>query len=183
VTGGVGVFFDRDGVLCEPIVRDGHAYAPTAVEDFRLVPDGATQVARVRAAGLRTFVFTNQPEIASRLLAPEDLERMHVLLREAMPFDEVYVCPHATDSGCGCHKPEPGMLLRAATDWALDLSRCFVIGDRWRDIEAGHAVGCYTVLLERSYSNCATAHVAVPDLRAAVDAVLLALAERPGAAQ
>jgi D-glycero-D-manno-heptose 1,7-bisphosphate phosphatase len=180
VTGKTAVFLDRDGVLCEAIVRDdGKPYAPTRFEDFALVADGAQQVARLRAAGLLALVFTNQPEIANGLLQPAELERMHAVLRTQMAVDDIYVCPHGKNDGCACHKPLPGMLTAAAREWRVDLEQSFVIGDRWRDIDAGRAVGCFTVLLERPYSACTTANVAVADLASAVDLVLDRVGRKP----
>ncbi|MBI2756455.1 MAG: HAD family hydrolase [Chloroflexi bacterium] len=166
------VFLDRDGVLAREIVRDNRAYAPTALEDFALVDGVGEQVRRLQEAGLARLVFTNQPEVARGLLSWDTLDAMHQRLRDAAPIDEVYVCPHDQDDGCACRKPSPGMLTTAAERWDIDLSRSFVIGDRWRDIEAGRAVGCCTILLERPYSECMTADHRVATFAEAVDAVL-----------
>jgi D-glycero-D-manno-heptose 1,7-bisphosphate phosphatase len=166
------VFLDRDGVLAQEIVRDGEAFAPTRFEDFRLVEGAAAQVDRLRAAGLLCIVFTNQPEVARGLLAVDTLDRMHQHLRASMAVDDVMVCPHVDADACACRKPSPGMLREAAERWDVDLQRSFVVGDRWRDIDAGRAVGCYTVLLERAYSNCTAVDARVADLTEAVDLIL-----------
>jgi D-glycero-D-manno-heptose 1,7-bisphosphate phosphatase len=170
------VFLDRDGVLVETEVRDGAAYAVTTLAEFRVVPDAAEQVARLRAAGLVCIVFTNQPEVARGTIAPEVLAAMHNVLRAAVPLDDVYVCPHDEGDGCACRKPRPGMLHDAAARWDVSLADSFVIGDRWRDVDAGRAAGCYAVLLEREYSACTTADARVATLHEAVDAVLARLA-------
>jgi D-glycero-D-manno-heptose 1,7-bisphosphate phosphatase len=170
------VFLDRDGVLVETEVRDGAAYAVTTLAEFRVVPDAAEQVARLRAAGLVCIVFTNQPEVARGTIAPEVLAAMHNVLRAAVPLDDVYVCPHDEGDGCACRKPRPGMLHDAAARWDVSLAGSFVIGDRWRDVDAGRAAGCYAVLLEREYSACTTADARVATLHEAVDAVLARLA-------
>ncbi len=174
------VFLDRDGVLNEAMIRDSRAYAPLTLEDFRLVEGAGAQVGRLRRAGLVPIVFTNQPEIARGALAPEILDRMHERLRAAVPVEDVLVCAHDPDDGCACHKPKPGMLHAAAARWDLDLQGSFVVGDRWRDIDAGRAGGCYTVLIERPYSQCATAHTSVPTLAAAVDHILARLGHAAG---
>jgi D-glycero-D-manno-heptose 1,7-bisphosphate phosphatase len=166
------VFLDRDGVLCDAIVRSGRAHAPTALQEFRLVGHAASQVARLRQAGFVCLVFTNQPELARGTLAPDALQAMHRLLQEQITIDGVYVCPHDPSDGCECHKPKPGMLRAAARDWSLSLQDSFVIGDRWRDVDAGRAVGCFTILLERPYSACFTADACRADLEGAVDLVL-----------
>ncbi len=166
------VFLDRDGVLNEAIVRGGRAYAPVTLDEFRLVADSAVQVARLREAGLVCIVFTNQPEVARGVLPREVLDAMHSRLRTTAAVDDVFVCEHDPAAGCECHKPRPGLIHQAATRWDISLPASFVIGDRWRDVEAGRAAGCYTVLIQRSYSQCSTADAYVPDLGQAVDVVL-----------
>ncbi len=176
------VFLDRDGVLAEAIVRaDGKSYAPTRVADFVLVPEAAAQVARLRAAGFLCIVFTNQPELANGLLLPADLDEMHRRMRAAITLDDVYVCPHDKSEGCRCHKPATGMLDDAAARWDIDLAASFVIGDRWRDVDAGRAAGCYAILIERPYSAASWADARVDTLGQAVDAVLREAGPRPPA--
>lgn len=165
-------FLDRDGVLVETLVRGGLARAAVTLAEFRICPEAPAQVARLKAAGLRPIVFTNQPEVARGTLSPGVLDRMHSQLRAAVGVDDILVCGHLDGDGCACRKPRPGMLEAAARKWNLDLSASFVVGDRWRDIDAGRAVGCYTVLIERPYSECREADARVADLTGAVDAVL-----------
>jgi D-glycero-D-manno-heptose 1,7-bisphosphate phosphatase len=166
------VFLDRDGVLVETCVRDNRAYAVLSLDEFRLCPEAGPQVARLRAAGLLPIVFTNQPEVARGALHSATLDRMHERLRAGVSIADVFVCPHDAAADCACRKPRPGMLHAAAAKWGLDLGASFVIGDRWRDIEAGRVTGCYTVLLDRPYSDCASADARVVGLADAVDAVL-----------
>src|SRR5207248_10850670 len=103
----------------------------------------AELVARLRTAGLVCVVFTNQPEVARGVIAPGVLDAMHDKLRVAVPVDDIYVCPHDGGEGCACRKPRPGMLRAAAARWDVSLADSFVVGDRWRDVDAGRAVGCY----------------------------------------
>src|SRR6266536_1778082 len=174
------VFLDRDGVLAEAIVRaDGKSYAPTRVEDFVLVPEAPAQVQRLRDAGFVCIVFTNQPELANGELASSDLDAMHRTMRAAIPLDDVYVCPHDKSEGCRCHKPATGLLDDAAARWDVDLATSFVIGDRWRDIGAGRAAGCYSIRLDRPYSACEVADARVQTLTEAVEMVLRLAAPTP----
>jgi D-glycero-D-manno-heptose 1,7-bisphosphate phosphatase len=129
-------------------------------------------VARLRQAGFLCIVFTNQPEIARGHLSERTLEAMHRALRDAVVLDDVLVCMHDSSDSCECHKPKPGMLHAAVNRWDIDLARSFVIGDRWRDVEAGRAAGCYTVLIQRPYSQCSTADACVEGLDQAVDTIL-----------
>ena len=166
------MFLDRDGVLAREIVRDGTAYAPTRVEDFVLVPEAGEQVQRLRDAGFLCIVFTNQPELATGELLRDDLDEMHRRLRAAVPVDDIFFCPHHRSEGCRCYKPALGMIEDAVARWDVDLAASYVVGDRWRDVDAGRAAGCYAVLIERPYSNATWASVRVSTLTEAVDAVL-----------
>jgi D-sedoheptulose 7-phosphate isomerase len=167
------VFLDRDGVLAEAIVReDGKSYAPTRVEDFALVAGAEAQVQRLRDAGFLCIVFTNQPELANGELLRDDLDTMHQQLAAAVPLDDIYVCPHDKSEGCPCHKPATAMLDGAAARWGIDLATSYVIGDRWRDVDAGRNAGCYSILIDRPYSAASWADARVATLTEAVDTVL-----------
>jgi D-glycero-D-manno-heptose 1,7-bisphosphate phosphatase len=168
-------FLDRDGVLVETLVRDNRAFAPVALDEFRLEKDAALHVGRLAEAGLLPIVVTNQPEMARGLIAPAVLEEMHERLRKAVPVEDVFVCVHDAGEGCECRKPKPGMLHAAAEKWDIDLARSFMVGDRGSDVEAGWAAGCYTVLIERPYSGSARPDARARDLASAVDVVLARL--------
>ena len=156
------VFLDRDGVLNEAIVRDGRPYPPARVEDLKLIPDTASLI-RLKEAGFLLIVVTNQPDVARKTQTQEVAEAIHAAIQAAMPIDEFRVCWHDDAASCDCRKPKPGLLLQAAAHWDIDLSRSFMIGDRWRDIDAGVAAGCATVLIDRHYTE--RAPQAPPDLR------------------
>ena len=166
------VFLDRDGVLVETLVRDNRAFAALSLAEFQIAAGAGSEVARLRGAGLLPLVFTNQPDVGRGRLTPDTLEEMHVRLRRAVPVEDIFVCGHDGGAGCECRKPKPGLLQAAAEKWDVDLRRSFVIGDRWQDIDAGRAVGCYTILIERSYSGDPAADARVPDLAGAVQIVL-----------
>ncbi|HEX2714975.1 MAG TPA: HAD-IIIA family hydrolase, partial [Candidatus Acidoferrales bacterium] len=101
----------------------------------------------LRGAALRALVVTNQPEIARGQLARAELERMHARLRRMVPLDAIYLCPHDDGDACACRKPMPGLLERAARAWHVSMTESFLIGDSWRDVAAGKAAGCTTILL------------------------------------
>lgn len=147
------VFLDRDGVLVATEVRGGKPFAALTLEDFAILPAAPAAVGALKAAGFVTVVVTNQPEIARGNVDSATMDAMHARLRAAMPIDAVYVCPHDSGEGCGCRKPAPGMLLAAAADLDLDLAASYMVGDRWRDVGAGRAAGCTTVLIECGYDE------------------------------
>ncbi|MBI4477891.1 MAG: HAD-IIIA family hydrolase [Acidobacteria bacterium] len=81
------------------------------------------------------------------------MEEIHDRIRQHVALDDLRVCFHTDEDDCPCRKPRPGMLVDAARDWDIDLSASFMIGDRWRDIEAGHAAGCRTLLVGQPYDE------------------------------
>ena len=149
------VFLDRDGVLNRPVVRDGIPFPPARVEELQLYPDVVDGCAELKKAGFLLIVVTNQPDVGRRTQSREIVEAMHAHLRTAIPFlDAIEVCFHAgTAHGepCECRKPKPGLLLRAAAAFAIDLKESFLIGDRWRDIDCAHAAGCRAVFVDHGY--------------------------------
>jgi len=166
-----GVFLDRDGVLNEVVWRAGRPVSPRTIEEFRLVPD-IDALARLHSAGLQLFVVTNQPDIARGLLDPGVLEEMLQRLRDAATFTDIACCMHDDGDACDCRKPRAGMLRALADAWRVDLSESYMVGDSWRDMDAGRAAGCRTVLIRRDYNLELTADLEASSLRDAVDAVL-----------
>ena len=134
-------------------MRGGKAYAPRRLEDFRLLPGVPKAMAALKRAGFLVVVVTNQPDIGNGLVAASTVEAMHAKLRSRVPVDDIRVCPHRQDAGCSCRKPKPGMLRVAARRWNIDLKNSYMVGDRGSDIVAGKAVGCYTLLINRHYSE------------------------------
>ncbi len=147
------VFLDRDGVINRAVALGGRSYPPASLDDFELLPDVPQAIQALRAADFRIVVATNQPDVGKGLQRREVVEAMHESLRRSLPLDAIKVCYHTDEDRCACRKPRPGMLLEAAQEWALELPRCVMVGDRWRDIEAGKAVGCKTILVQRGYEE------------------------------
>lgn len=166
-----GVFLDRDGVLNEAVVLDGKPHPPATVEAFRLLPGVVQACTRLASAGFALVVVTNQPDLARGRQDRSVVDRMHETLLGTLPIDAVYVCPHDDADRCTCRKPAPGLLLTAAEDLGIDLGRSVMVGDRWRDVEAGRRAGCRTVFVDRGYSEPVPVDpdVAVGDLVAAAD--------------
>jgi len=151
--GGRAVFLDRDGVLNRAPVRDGRPQSVVSVEEVELLPGVPEACAMLRDAGFSLIVVTNQPEVARGRVSQDAVEAIHEFLRARLPLDEVRVCYHDDAEGCNCRKPKPGMLLEAARDRGVDLARSFMVGDRWRDIEAGRRAGCKTVFIDYGYDE------------------------------
>ncbi len=147
------VFLDRDGVINVNEVRGGKPYAPTRLEDFKLLPGVEEAVRRLKAAGFLIVVATNQPDVTNGITPLATLESMHDLMRKKLPIDDIKICYHTDADACDCRKPKPGMLLSAARDHDIDLAASYMVGDRWRDVAAGRSAGCATVLVEYDYDE------------------------------
>jgi len=144
------VFLDRDGVLVGSDVRDG---VPVPAVDPQVLPGVEEACAALRAAGFWLVMVTNQPDIARGLVPAAEVERVNEDLRARLGLDDVRVCPHDDGDGCRCRKPAPGMLVEAARHAGVDLSRSFMVGDRWRDVDAGRAAGTSTVWIDLGHAE------------------------------
>ena len=151
------VFLDRDGTINQ------YAGFLRNIDDFELVPRAADAIRSINTSGYLAIVVTNQPVIARGEASIDDLEEIHnkmetLLGKEGAYLDAVYYCPHHPHKGyegerpeykieCDCRKPKPGMLLQAAKDFNIDLSRSWMIGDGESDVKAGRGAGCRTALI------------------------------------
>ena len=154
MTGSVrAVFLDRDGVLNRPIVVNGKPYPPRKAEQFELLPKVASAVSDLKRAGFLLIVTTNQPDVSRGSQSRDEVDRMHERLRAELPVDEILVCWHDDTAECDCRKPRPGLMISAARCYGIDLPKSFVVGDRWRDIDAGHAAGCRALLVDYGYNE------------------------------
>jgi D-sedoheptulose 7-phosphate isomerase len=175
------VFLDRDGVINSAIVRDGKPSPPSGLKELELLPEVASSMHDLKARGFALFVITNQPDVSRGTQTRDAVEAIHRALFSSLPIDDIFVCYHDDADHCACRKPNPGMLFEAQRKHNIDLSRSFMVGDRWRDIDAGHAAGCKTVLIDYGYRERRPAHspeATVRSLREAADWIL-SLKESP----
>ena len=147
------VFVDRDGTLNRAVVVDGKPYPPSTIGEFKLLPGVREGLVSLKAAGYLVVVVTNQHDVATGRPSGEVVDPMQAKLRSKAPIDDIRVCFHTDEDGCGCRKPLPGMLLAAAEELGIDLSNSYMVGDRWRDIEAGQAAGCRTIFIRSGYTE------------------------------
>lgn len=145
------VFLDRDGVINRAIVRDGRPYPPMSLNELEILPGVAEALVRLRGAGFLNVVVTNQPDVGARKVSRSVVDALHATLVEQLAIDRVKVCYHVEADGCACRKPKPGMLREAAAELAIDLPASYLVGDRWRDIEAGQAAGVQCFFIDYAY--------------------------------
>jgi len=149
------VFLDRDGVINRALECEGKPYPPRSLAEFEILPEVPGALAKAKAAGFLLVVATNQPDVGRGTLKQDVVEQIHAHMVSTLPIDRVEVCYHPGKgaSDCDCRKPKPGMLRRAATELKIDLSRSWMVGDRWRDVDCGHAAGCKTIFIDRGYAE------------------------------
>ena len=145
------VFLDRDGVLNRAFVRDGKPYPPGSLAEVEILSGVTEALEALRAAGFANVIVTNQPDVASGKQRREVVEAINRYLFDRLAIDTVKVCYHADADNCACRKPKPGMLFEAAEEMGINLSGSYLVGDRWRDVEAGHAVGCRVLFVDYGY--------------------------------
>jgi len=178
------VFLDRDGTINVDV---GY---PSRIEEIRIYPFAFDALRRIKAAGFKTVVVTNQSGIGRGYLTEENLAAIHAHIGEAfaargIPIDAFYYCPHYELSSlpgyggaCDCRKPEPGLGLRAAADLGLDLGRSYMIGDKVEDMAFGRAIGAVPVLVRTGYGASSEMRLqGTPEAPAAVADDLLAAVE------
>ena len=153
------IFLDRDGTINKYVgfLRN--------IDEFELLPGVIEAIKKINASGYLAIVVTNQPVIARGEVSYGELEEIHnkmeTLLGEKGAYiDAIYYCPHHPDKGydgeipelkfeCDCRKPKPGMLWKAATDFNVDLSKSWMIGDGENDVLAGKNARCMTGYIKR----------------------------------
>ena len=142
------IILDRDGVLNK---RPKSLYVRTW-DDWEWIPGAKEAINLLKNAGYRIILVTNQSGIARKKMTEQDLHSIHEKMQKELSrtcncIDKIYYCPHGPDDNCECRKPKPGMLLQAQRDFNLDLSKTYFIGDDQRDMQAGNAAGCKTLLV------------------------------------
>jgi D-glycero-D-manno-heptose 1,7-bisphosphate phosphatase len=153
------IFIDRDGTLNEEV---GYI---TGISQFRLFDFAAQSIKMINDAGWYAVIITNQAGIARGQYTEAFLRHLHAEMESSLRqrgarLDAIYYCPHHPDFGvppyrqdCNCRKPKPGLIDKASRDLSLDLKECYVIGDRIRDVETGHAAGARSVMVMTGYGR------------------------------
>ena len=148
----IALFLDRDGVINADV---GYAHRP---EHIRFMPGIFDLCRSAHAAGEKIIIITNQSGIGRGFYSEA---QFHALMRwmlvefekQQCPITAYYFCPHVPDDGCDCRKPKPGMILRAAKEWNVDVARSRLIGDKESDMQAGKAAGIHNLLYYNDIVN------------------------------
>jgi D-glycero-D-manno-heptose 1,7-bisphosphate phosphatase len=146
------VFLDRDGTISEEMGYINH------LTRFHLLSGSAEAIARLNQAGLKVVVVTNQSGVARKYFPASLIDQVNGLMQELLAqqqarVDAIYICQHAPDAGCACRKPQPGLLHQAAAALDLDLSRSYMVGDRFNDLQVAARVGAKGILVLTGYGR------------------------------
>ncbi len=153
MNGSPAVFLDRDGIINRALVRDGKPYPPARLNDLEILPGSITSLSRLADFGYVLIGVTNQPDVSRGTQSREMVESFNALIQSRLPVREIFVCYHDNVDNCDCRKPKPGLILQATDKYGLDLSSSWMVGDRWKDIAAGQAVGLKTIFVDYHYAE------------------------------
>jgi len=147
------VFLDRDGVINEALVKDGKPYPPEGLSQLRILPGVREALLKLRQKGFLNLVVTNQPDVARGKTPKKTVNAIHKKLATELALDGFYACWHDDKDNCDCRKPKPGLLELAAQEHQVILKASYMVGDRWRDVDAGKMAGCQTIFLDYGYAE------------------------------
>lgn len=148
------MFLDRDGVINRVVIKKGLSFPPERLDDFQFLPGVREACRRLKQAGFLLIVVTNQPDVGRGRQSRETVEAMHRKIFERLPIDDLEVCYDSGQCpGAEFKKPSPKMVFKAATTHHINLSESYLIGDRWSDIDCGHAAGCKTIFIDYGYEE------------------------------
>lgn len=147
------VFLDRDGVLNNAIIRNRKPYTPSSLCELTIPVDAKSALANLKSARFLLIGATNQPDVARKKISIAQVEAINASLTTTLELDDIRVCYHDDADNCACRKPKPGLIIQAALDHHVSLKDSFMIGDRWKDVEAGIAAGCRTIWLNSDYDE------------------------------
>lgn len=151
--GSKAVILDRDGVINAVTVTNGIPQPPRGLSDLQLLPGVTTAIEKLKQSGFLVFCLSNQPEISRGTINQEDVYQISDYLTSELGIIEVFVCHHDDEDECICRKPKPGGINYFIEKYSLDKSQCFMVGDRWKDIDAGISAGCRTIFIENHYAE------------------------------
>lgn len=145
------VFLDRDGVLIKNHICNGMPVAPTDGETPEMFDGVVEACAQLHRQGFLLVMITNQPDAVRGRTSRAFIDSVNDGLVRQLALDGLYVCFHDNGDNCLCRKPRPGLLITAANELKIDLSTSVMVGDRAKDVSAGHAAGCRAVLVNHRY--------------------------------
>jgi D-glycero-D-manno-heptose 1,7-bisphosphate phosphatase len=147
------VFLDRDGVLNRTVLVEGVPKPPTTIGSIEILAGVSEAIALLKSHDFLPVVITNQPDIARGSAKLIDIDLINRRIGMEIGVDHFYVCPHDDNTNCHCRKPKTGLIKMAVEELCIDLKDSYLVGDRWRDIEAGQSLGLPSFFIDYSYKE------------------------------
>jgi D-glycero-D-manno-heptose 1,7-bisphosphate phosphatase len=147
------IFLDRDGVINKVKLIARRPYPPKNINQLTLLPGVYEALQMLKDLGYLLIVVTNQPDVARGSVDIKTVEEINNFLKAVLPLTDIFTCYHDDAEGCNCRKPNPGNILEAVDRYHINVEESFLIGDRWRDIEAGQRAGCKTFFIDYGYDE------------------------------
>ena len=145
------VFLDRDGVLNRAVLVDGVPRPPSSIYEVEILEGAREAIQILQQRDYVPVVVTNQPDVARGVVSEGHANGINSFVGKQTNLKHFYSCFHDDSDFCICRKPLPGLIQRAARELNLEISASYLVGDRWRDIEAGQAAGCRSFFIDYSY--------------------------------
>ena len=144
---------DRDGVINRVKLVNGRPHPPSNIEEVKILDGVNDAVTLLKRKGFALVVITNQPDVARGISTQSSVDEINSFIKSSLELEHFYICSHDNDDHCKCRKPAPGLIIRAAHELDIDISKSFFIGDRWLDIAASQAAGCEAFFIDYSYTE------------------------------
>ena len=144
-------FLDRDGVLNACLIKDDTPYPPSMISEVEILPEVKEAIELLIVNNYLPIVITNQPDVARSKTSLSEVQKINEYVGKNTGITNFYICPHDDGDKCSCRKPKPGLIEIATKELEVDLSTSFLVGDRWRDIEAGQAMKLPSYFIDCSY--------------------------------
>ena len=147
------VFLDRDGVLNKSIIKNGKPFPPKNLDELIIPDEVKSGIIKLKKEKFILIMITNQPDISRGKTNITKVKEINEYVKNMLGLDDIFMCIHDDVDNCKGRKPNPGMIFDAKSKWNIDLQKSFLIGDRWKDIQAGKNAGIGTFLLEHNYEE------------------------------
>ena len=164
------IFLDRDGIINKSKIVKGKPFPPLSLEEFEFNKGIKIFINTLDDKKFKKIIITNQPDFARGKTSKKNIEDIHAFILKHLSIDEIYTCWDSHDGVSDLKKPSPGLILKAAKEHNISLKDSYMVGDRWKDIDAGSRAGCTTIFVDYHYDeelNITPDHV-ISDIREAL---------------
>ena len=147
------VFLDRDGVVSRAVVINNRPFSIRRASDLQILDEVNEALGIFGKLALIPIIISNQPDVARGLLSQLEHEKIESKIVTLTGISKIYTCTHDEKDNCFCRKPKPGLILKAAEDHDIDITKSYLIGDRWRDMDLAKNVDCRSFFINRNYEE------------------------------